>query len=420
MEPSQVIFQQLGLALLLGLLVGLQRERTAAPMAGLRTFPLITVFGTVTAILSGAGGLMVAAGLIALVIVISVAFFVHSHRKDELERGTTTTIAILLMYAVGALLVVAPVSVGIVIGGGVAVLLQFKPELHRISSQLGDKDLKAIMQFVLITCIVLPILPNKNYGPFAVLNPFEIWLMVVLIVGMSLGGYILYKFLGQNAGIFLGGLLGGIISSTATTVSYAQRARESDYAARLAAVVIMIASTIVYGRVLIEVVAVGHDSPDYLIRTIIPICILMALTLVPALIVWVRLGNRQKMTMPEQGNPTQLKSALLFGLMYAIVLFALALAKHFFGGQGLYAIAALSGLTDMDAITLSTSRMAMSDLSVAKDGWQLIVIGSLANVVFKIGIAGAIGGRKLLVRVAPLFAIPMIGGILMLAFWNTP
>jgi len=419
LESEQILFQQLGLALLLGLLVGLQRERTATPMAGLRTFPLITLFGTVSAILSGPGVWMVAAGVIALGIVISVVFFVQGHRRDDPERGTTTTMAILLMYAVGALLVVAPVSVGIVIGSGVAILLQFKPELHLISHQLGDKDLKAIMQFVLITCIILPILPNKNYGPLNVLNPFEIWLMVVLIVGMSLTGYILYKLLGQTSGIFLGGLLGGIISSTATTVSYAQRARESDYAARLATVVIMIASTIVYGRVLVEVVAVGYESQDYLIRTIVPICVLMVLTLVPALIVWLRLGEQKRLSMPEQENPTQLKSALVFGLMYAIVLFALALAKKFFGGQGLHAIAAISGLTDMDAITLSTSRMAMDDPSIAREGWQLIVIGALANVVFKVGIAGVVGGRKLLTRIVPLFSVPVIGGILMLAFWHS-
>ena len=142
--------------------------------------------------------------------------------------------------------------VAVAVGGTVAVLLQFKPELHGIAEKLGDEDLRAIMQFVLISCIILPILPNEQFGlshlfpqfpaELDVFNPYFTWLMVVLIVGMSLGGYILYKFLGQNAGIFLGGVLGGIISSTAATVSYSRQARLDNgkgSGARSAAVVIM-------------------------------------------------------------------------------------------------------------------------------------------------------------------------------------
>ena len=155
------------------------------------------------------------------------------------HHGTTTDVAMLLMFAVGVFIVVGSIPVAIAVGGGVAVLLQFKPELHRIAQRLGDEDLRAIMQFVLITCIILPVLPNHNYGPgrfihpgkpiaaLDVLNPWQIWLMVVLVVGLSLTGYIVYKFFGRNAGILLGGILGGAISSTATTVSYASDARRS-------------------------------------------------------------------------------------------------------------------------------------------------------------------------------------------------
>ena len=154
--------------------------------------------------------------------------------------------------------------VAIAVGGGVAVLLQFKPELHGIAQKLGDDDLRAIMQFVLITCIILPVLPNQNYGPDSLLpasptptpdrstcsTRCEIWLMVVLIVGLSLGGYIIYKFFGRNAGILLGGILGGAISSTATTVSYARGTRDDPLGARTASIVIMIASTVMYVRML--------------------------------------------------------------------------------------------------------------------------------------------------------------------------
>ena len=183
----------------------------------------------------------------------------------------------LVMYAVGALLVVEHMLLpAMAVGGGVAVLLQFKPELHGIARKLGDDDLRAIMQFVLITCIILPVLPNRTYGPLDVLNPFETWLMVVLIVGMSLGGYIVYKFFGRDAGILLGGMLGGAISSTATTVSYARGARDDPAAARSAAIVIMIASTVMYLRVLVAVAVVSGDPP-FLARVAPPVVILMAL-----------------------------------------------------------------------------------------------------------------------------------------------
>ena len=172
------------------------------------------------------------------------------------------------------------------------VSLQFKPELHRIADKLDDRDLRAIMQFVLITCIILPVLPNHSFDPMAwfnlgelpvdVLNPFETWLLVVLIVGMSLGGYIVYKFFGRNAGILLGGILGGAISSTATMVSYSRQARGAESNARAAAIVIMIASTIVFLRVLLEIAIV---APEFLESTVLLYSIPM-LGGIAMLIVW--------------------------------------------------------------------------------------------------------------------------------------
>ena len=236
MEP---MFQQAGLALLLGLLVGLQREHAASGIAGMRTFPLIALLGTVAAGLAKQfGGWVVAAGFLGIAALIAI----HSPKalRRSTNGGTTTDVTMLLMYAVGALLVTGPIAVAVAIGGAAAVLLQFKPELHGFAKRLGDQDLRAIMQFVLITCIILPLLPQRTialwpdppYGYLNVFNPFEIWLMVVLIVGMNLGGYILYKFLGQDAGTLFGGILGGAISSTATTVSYARMVRNDPAYAR--------------------------------------------------------------------------------------------------------------------------------------------------------------------------------------------
>jgi uncharacterized membrane protein (DUF4010 family) len=413
MAPIHELFGQLGISLLLGLLVGLQREHAEAT-TGLRTFPLISVLGTVAAMLAmPLGGWIVAAGLLGVVGILVVARFGRFHQEDSL-RGTTTDIAAVLMYAVGALLVVAPMAVAIAIGGGVAILLQYKPEMHAFAKKLGDEDLKAVMRFVLITCIILPVLPNRAFGPLEVFNPFETWLMVVLIVGMSLGGYIAYKFLGPGAGILLGGILGGAISSTATTVSYSRQTSGRLIGASSAAIVILIASTVVFGRVLVEIAVV---APEFLRASAPPVVILMLLTAVPSVILWYR-ADSAPAVMPEQANPTQLKSAVFFGGMYALVLLALAATEKYVGGEGLYVVAGLSGLTDMDAITLSTARLARDgDPLLLAEGWRVIVAAGLANLVFKAGIVGVMGNRRLFLQILWLFAIPILGGTLLLLLW---
>jgi uncharacterized membrane protein (DUF4010 family) len=414
-DPTPILFEKLGISLLLGLLVGLQRQRTANGMPGLRTFPLITVFGTLAGLLAvKLGGWIVAAGLLAMVAILLLPNLVRL-KEEKPDPGITTDVAVLLMYAVGAFLVVGPTPVAIAVGGGVAVLLQFKPEMHRFAAQLGDSDLKAVMQFVLITCIVLPVLPNRTYGPLDVFNPFETWLMVVLIVGMSLIGYIAYKFLGRDAGILLGGVLGGIVSSTATAVSYARQTQESPRSAHAAAIVVMIASTVAFGRVLMEIAVV---APEFLATAVPPILVLTLLTLTPSLVLWLRV-RREPSQLPEQANPTHLKSAVVFAGMYALVLWALAAAHRYVGGQGVYAVAALSGLTDMDAITLSTARLFKNgDPLIVAEGWRLVVVGALANLVSKGVLVGLLGHGHLLRHVAILFLFPLIGGLLLIFFWS--
>ncbi|MDZ7620799.1 MAG: MgtC/SapB family protein [Patescibacteria group bacterium] len=415
MPETPILFQQLGISAVLGLLVGLQRERTPDTVAGLRTFPLITLLGTVSAIMTVALGdaWILAAGLLAVVAVVAVGHLLKI-RSPAPDMGTTTDFAELLMFAVGALVVLGPTVVAVAVGGGVAVLLQFKGELHGLARQLGEKDLKAIMQFVLITCIILPVVPNRTFGSYDVLNPFEIWLMVVLIVGMSLAGYIIYKFFGSDAGILLAGALGGAVSSTATTVSSARRARGSGIATRSAAVVILIASSITYIRIFVEIAVVG--SRELLWNAALPLAAMMALTLLPALVLWFRV-RRHVAQLPEPENPTQLKSAVVFAGMYSLVLLGLAAAEDFrgeIGAQGMYWVAGLSGLTDMDAITLSTARMSLEDGHLAQHGWRLIVVAIMANMPFKAMMAGALGGRRLLGSLAGLFAVPMIGGAALL------
>jgi uncharacterized membrane protein (DUF4010 family) len=325
------------------------------------------------------------------------------------------------MYLVGAYIVLGDRIVAIAVGTGVAVLLQFKPELHGIASRLADDDVRAIMTFALITCIILPVVPNKTYelvAPLNILNPFRIWLMVVLMVGISLGGYLVYKFFGRNTGVLLGGLLGGLISSTATTISYARRSRENAEVVSLTTVVVLLASTVVYGRVLLEISVV---APEYLVELAPPIALMMGASgLATALMFWRVRGSQEEM--PQQKNPTELKSALVFAGLYAGVLMALSAAHTFIGDRGLYAVAVLSGMTDMDAITLSTARLVQLGPTQAgidpSTGWRLIVAATMANHFFKWTICLFIGSRNMAWRVAVLFAVPMIAGAVLLLLWS--
>jgi uncharacterized membrane protein (DUF4010 family) len=195
------------------------------------------------------GGWILAAGFVSLTALVVLGNLLEM-REGAADPGLTTEVALLLMFGVGAYLMVGIKEVAIAIGGGLAVLLQFKGSLHGIARKLGDDDLSdhALCPHLLV---ILPALPNRAFGPYSALNPREIWLMVVLIVGISLAGYIIYKFFGERAGIVMGGVLGGLISSTATTVS-CQTICHAPASSRAAAVVITIASTIAFGRVLLK------------------------------------------------------------------------------------------------------------------------------------------------------------------------
>jgi uncharacterized membrane protein (DUF4010 family) len=406
-------FRELGLALLLGLLVGMQREKADSRIAGFRTFPLITILGALCGLLSPLlGGWIVGAGLIG-VIAAAVIGNVHKMHAGQAEPGLTTEIAMMVMFGVGAYLTVGPPVVGIAVGGAVALLLHLKPELHGLAERLEDEDVRAIMQFVLIAFIVLPVLPNQAFGPFQVINPYDIWRMVVLIVGISLGGYIIYKFWGQQAGTVFGGILGGIISSTATTVSYARRTKEAPDSATMAALVVMIASTIVYIRVLIEIQVVG---PSFLPAAAPRIGAMLAVSIILCGLWWTRV-RKQTTEVPEQENPTELRPAIVFGVLYALVLLAVAIARDQFGNRGLFIVAGISGLTDMDAITLSTARLVDAGKLDGNQGWRMVIIAAMSNLVFKGGIVALTGHPRLMREIAILFGISLAAGagVLLLA-----
>ena len=429
---------KLGIALALGLLVGLQRQRTESRIAGVRTFPLITLFGAVAGLSAPAlGAWLVAAGAIGMAAMLVVSN-VAKLRTDN-DPGITTEVAALLMYSVGAYLVAGHTAAAVAVGGAVTLLLHLKQPLHRLIGAMGERDVTAVMQFALITFIILPLLPNQPYGPYGVLNPHKIWWMVVLIVSISLGGYVAYKLLGARAGALLGGVLGGLISSTATTVSYARRTRAGEDAepqplahdgdkagdkatrgesvratAGLAALVIMVASAVSFARVIVEVAVV---APHQFRAIGAPLgAMLVWMAALSAAGYWLGRGEDPG-KLPEAGNPAELKPALIFGALYALVILAVAFVKDRFGDAGLYPVAVVSGLTDMDAITLSTANLAKAGWLDVDTTWRLILIAALSNTVFK-GIAAiALGSSALRARIVVLFGLALAGGAAILLLW---
>jgi uncharacterized membrane protein (DUF4010 family) len=437
MDLSQVA-EKVAIALGLGLLVGLQRERVQSPLAGIRTFALITVLGAVCALLGLTfGGWIVGLGALTVAAMLVVGNLAHG-KAEEVEPGLTTEMAALLMYGVGAYLVVGHAAVAIAVGGGVALLLHWKAPLHEFVGRIGETDVKAIMRFVLVALVIYPILPDQGYGPNGVLNPQQIWLMVVLIVGIGLGGYVAYKLFGQRAGAVLAGILGGLISSTATTVSYARRTRQGREGVAAAALVIVVASAVALARVLAEVAVV---APNMFWRTAPPLAAMFAwMALIAAGMYFLARPMKAELTaagrpmtptappgegpapggemsLTDQSNPAELRPALLFAGLYALVLLGAGAARDYLGAGGLYGVAVISGLHDLDAITLSTARFVEQGQVEAHLGWRLILAASLSNLVLKGAAAAVLGERRLWKLVAVPYAAALLGGVALLLLW---
>jgi uncharacterized membrane protein (DUF4010 family) len=394
------------------MLVGLQRQRVRHPLGGLRTFAFISVFGTLCALLAQPFGTWtVAAGLLASAGAL-VAGIWRSGEAAGPGPHLTTVFAALIMYGIGAWLVAGDPLLAVIAAGALTLLLHLKERLHGVVHALGQEDVAAIMQFVLITLVILPVLPDRAFGPYQVLNPREVWLLVVLIVSIGLGGYVAYKLLGARAGTLFGAILGGIISSTATTVSYARRAAAGQ-GVGLAAMAIMLASAFSVFRVcgIVGVVAPGSAG-----GITAPLILVGGLMLVMAAVLWFS-SHEANQGLTDHKNPAQLGTALFFAGLYAVVLLAVAYARDRLGNSAIYAVAAASGATDMDAIALSTARLVEKGQLDPGIGWRAILIGLMANAVFKGAAAAILGGRRLGWLVGLLFGIVLLAGGALLAFW---
>jgi uncharacterized membrane protein (DUF4010 family) len=403
----------LALSLGLGLLVGFQREWAAKRLAGIRTFPLVALLGTLTAQLAAAfGGWVLAGGLVALAAIVWSGSQ-ESHSGESPESGITTEVALLVMFVVGAVVAQGQHVAAVAVSGAVAVLLHWKRPLHELVRRAGEDEVRSVMHLVLIGLVILPALPNRSFGPFQVLNPFQIWSMVVLIVGISLGAYLAHRLVGANVGAVIAGVLGGLISSTATTVTYARRTRTAPERVPATALVLALSSTVVLPRVLLLAALV---APGVLVGLAPPLLAMLAVLLALSAVTY--LLTRSELAAVELDHaPSDLRAAVAFGLLYAAVLLGVAAARHWLREGGLYAVAALSGLTDVDAIALATVQLVRVGRVEVEIGWRLVLVGVMANLVFKGAAAIALGHPQIRRWVLALFGTALVGGAGLLLIW---
>jgi len=387
-------------SLAIGLLIGLERERRPSSKAGLRTFALVALLGTLTAMLSSKTGSpwLLVTGFCIVGVMIIAAYLTNP--TEENDPGTTTVTALLLCYVLGALIWYGQAKLAIMLAIVTTTLLYFKLELHGMTKRLARRDLVSILQFLVLIFVIFPVLPNQNFGPYGAFNPHQIWMMVVLISGLSLAGYVALHWTGQRYGAPLLGLLGGLASSTATTLVYARHGKTSEIMSRLSAVVILLASQVVLLRLTVISAVV---SPSLLVKLLPVMGLGLIFGLAATLFDWRKLHTASDLPMPKTANPTEIPTALGFGLLYAAVLFFAAWLSDIAGSGGLYVVALISGLTDVDAITLSS--LHLFDLDKLNDDQAVtaIALAFLSNMVFKFGLVVFFGGMALSKQVAAGF-----------------
>ena len=392
LPPELAALPRYGVALAIGLLMGLERERNPAAKAGLRTFALTALFGVLAAHLGTAlasvwlipAGLLLTGGMM-------IAAYLRAPDEGG-DPGTTTVAALMLCYGLGVLVWHDEAQLAVMLGIGATMLLYFKPELRGMSERLSRRDLLSVLQFAVLSLIILPLVPNRDYGPYGALNPYQIWWMVVLIAGVGLAGYAALRLVGQQRGAVILGLLGGLVSSTATTLAFSRHTRAAPAMLPVAVIVIVLANLVVLVRLGVLVAVLAPSVLAQLLPVLIGGLITGGLgaaygvrTLRPA-------GSLPDLAM---SNPTELRTALGFGLLYAAVLLAAAWLSDWLGTRGLYVVALLSGLTDVDAITLSSLRLFNLDTLSAAAVVNVVVIATLANLVFKAGLAFVVGGQRM-------------------------
>jgi uncharacterized membrane protein (DUF4010 family) len=412
------LLYRFGFALAIGFLIGLQREFSyrgaeAPTFAGVRTFSLLSLGGCAAAFVaetSGAPALLpVFFGVVGALV---IASYLSTARTGDV--GSTTEVAALITVLNGALCYVGRLQLAAAIGVAVTVVLSAKNPLQKLVAKVTTEDLMATLKFGVVTAIVLPLLPREPLGPppFDVLVPYELWLMVVLISAIGFIGYVLIQIAGPKRGIGLTGVLGGLVSSTALTLSFAQKSRDDDRLGKPFALAIVVAWTMMFARILVAVAVINRD-----LLGLLWIPLAAATAAGAACSIWLHFeGRGSPDTEITFSNPFELGPALRFGFLYAVVLLVSRAAQLEFGDRGVLLSALVAGFADVDAITLSLAELSRSDQGLSLEAAaQGVVVAAMSNTAMKGGIVLATASSSLRRRIWPAI-VAILGCGLALTF----
>lgn len=387
--------QDFGTALLLGALLGIEREkrnmREGFGIAGLRSFVLLAMLGAVGGYMGKdlAMPWLLPAVVVVVGGVVAVGYFAGVRQRPE-QVGLTTELAAVAACLIGAMATTGHRDLAVVLGVGMAALLAYKQPLHQLVGQLGWEDVLVGMRLLLATFIVLPLLPDRAIDPWGAINPYKLWLLVLLISGMSLVGYLATRWLGPGRGIAVTAASGGLVSSTAVTLAFAKQSRDEPHRARALAGGVLLAWAVMFVRV----VAIAAVVQPALAQALAAPFAAMTVACAAMAVVAMRARDgavADGLPAVPMTNPFSLLAACKFAALFAVVQLLLKLGQQHLPQSGVYAVAALAGLTDVDAITVSMAervRAAPADVGIAA---AAILVACLSNTAVKTGMAIGLG-----------------------------
>lgn len=380
-------------ALAVGLIVGLERgwrEREAADgqrVAGLRTFALTGLLGGVLALVDP---WLLTAGGLGLAILVSVGY--RQWVKLSGKLSATSAIAQLLTFGLGALAATGQPLLAVSAAVIVATLLNLRSTLHRWLRLMEHRELTAALQMLVLSAVILPLLPDQPFGPYGALNPYRLWWAVVLIAGLSLSGHVAMRFAGAQRGTLLTGLLGGLASSTAATLALARQLRGRDELVEPTTAGALAACAVMFLRMAVILLVM---SPALGRVALLPMLGAAGTLMVFAVVHWQR-RPRGAQPAPAADLPVfDLGTALGFGAFLGVMAMLTEASKQWFGFSGLYGLALVSGLVDVDAITISAARMDAASSVPTSVAAVAIGLAALSNMVLKAAMAWTTGGRPL-------------------------
>lgn len=415
---QEELFRRLAVALAIGLLIGLERgwqtrdETDHQRTAGLRTFALAGLLGGISGLLSTVGSPVV---LAAALLAFTAALIVFSHLEASAEKNFSVTgvVAGILTFLLGAYATLGNETVAVAAGVAMAVLLALREPLHSWVRAVTWPEMRSVLVLLAMSFLLLPILPRQPVDPWQVINPAEIWMLAIVIATVSFAGYIAVRVLGDRAGVAVAAIAGGLASSTATTMSLSRLAREHPRSVRLLAGGVLLAGVIMLTRI---VVLAGMLKPE-LLRPLAWPAGVAAATLLVGSVVLIGLRTDASTERPHLAirNPFELRTVLQLAALIALILLLTKLAAGQIGNAGIYFLAALSGIVDVDALTLSMTRLAGGQVTVA-DAATAILVAASVNTASKATMAAFVGGRQmgLLVGGVSVAAVIAMGAAVLL------